>query len=75
MLLKLLVVYGLNEARQFIIEFLRFALYGTVAVTKSLMCFVGTYDPVVNLTCKRVFMLISVNFVCFLLVLQLAVCL
>jgi hypothetical protein len=39
-LLKLRVMYGLNEARQFKIKFLYFAFYTTIAVTKSFMFFV-----------------------------------
>ena len=37
---KLYVSYGVNEARQFKINFLCFAFYDTVTVTISFMCFV-----------------------------------
>lgn len=65
MLLKSHVIYGFNEAGQFKIKFLCLVCYDTVAVTKSLMYIAWTYDPVVNLTYKRVFMLISVDFLFF----------
>jgi hypothetical protein len=38
MLIKLHIIYGLKEAKQFKIKFLCFAVYDTVDVTNCLIC-------------------------------------